>query len=240
MYLIIAINCFKKVRDTPMKRTMISLIIASIVVMPGCYDPGKNATVRINLGNIPESAFEPKKHFIDRVLELFSSEAYAQTTPNSQGIVMLYLAALNGDTVMAQRPISINEIDGDSITQTVEFEVPAASGIDIVVIAENGSDIITWYGKTSEPVDLAVGDEISVEVSMQALTYTLLNVHRNPALSRAEWDKLTGASEYNLYDSSYNLLGSTTGSYYPMSVSSGNLEVEFSFAGKNSNFLWFS
>lgn len=42
-----------------MKKMLISLVISSIIFMPGCYDPGKSAIVKVKLNNLPASACKP-------------------------------------------------------------------------------------------------------------------------------------------------------------------------------------
>lgn len=209
-----------------MKRTVIALIISSIVFMPGCYD-NNNAVVRIKITNIPASSYAPKKHFIDRLLDIFSSEAYAQVPTD---IIRLYVAAFEGDS-----PLAVVSVNYMSSTQTVELEVPAGAARNIVVLAENNTGIISYYGKTVSPVDLAAGEETSVAITMKMMS-AALSLRFNSSLSREEWDKITGASGYNLYESGPTFLDSTTNTYYPViQMKQYYLEVDFSFAGKKSD-----
>lgn len=219
-----------------MKKAIISLIITSIIFMPGCYDPGNTAKVRIKLNNIPASAYTPKKHLIDRVLEFFSSEAYAQV-PDT--INKLYIAAFGGDSPLAVTDIT--DLNYTASTVNIEIDVPAGADRKIVVLAEDESGIIIYYGKNNTPLDLAAGDETSVDITMTAM-YSALNARWNSALSRKEWDKIVGASGYNIYDSTRtNLLWSTTDTFYPVNQwTEYNWEIEFSFIDKKSEMIYVS
>lgn len=219
-----------------MKRTMISIIIASIVFMPGCYDPGKNATVRINLGNIPLAKHVEKKSFIDKIFSLFEKEAYASYANVEYGLTYIHIAAISGDSVLASASIDATSPDivTNGGTDIIELEVPAGSDRNIVVLGESAAGVITWYGKTARTYEFAAGDEVDVPVIMGEIFYYFFNSSWNSALARREWDKIVGASGYNIYsDPGPYYVGSTTNTYYPLSYF--YLQAEFSFAGKCTN-----
>lgn len=228
-----------------MKRTMISLIIASIVIMPGCYDPGKNATVKINLGNIPVAKHVEKKTFLDKVFSLFVKDAYASYASTDMGISFIHIAALSGDTVIAS--VSIDATSPDIVTNggtdIIELEVPAGSDRRIVVLGESGN-LITWYGVTDRAYEFAAGDEVDVPVIMYDISnysnfVSVFNLHNNTSLNREEWDKIAGASGYNIYNAAGGFLTTTENNFFPFTFGY-NLEVDFSFAGKFSDRIIFA
>lgn len=225
-----------------MKRTMISLIITSIIFMPGCYDPGKNATVRINLGNMPVAKHVEKKTFLDKVFSLFVKDAYASYANDEFGITFIHIAALSGDTVIASISIDATSTDivTNGTTDTVEFEVPAGTERNIVVLGEEGTPgLITWYGKTDRTYDFAAGDETNVDVQMNEITYTYISLHWSSDYYREEWSKILGAT-YNIYDPDGYYIGSTDKTYYPLTLeTSYQWEAEFPFAGKKSQKISF-
>lgn len=224
-----------------MKKTLIALtlaLITSIVFLPRCYD-ANHATVRIKLTNLPVSYNAPKEHIIDRVLNIFSKKAYAETGYHGN---MLYVAAFEGDAPLAV--ICVNPPKG-AMETSVELRVPAGTARKIVALVEReysstNQIFITEYGE-SDPVNLVAGEEHTVNIEMKTLDEDMLELKFNSALSREEWNKITGASLYHIYsdvagaDPEY--LASTKNTYYDKLVVGLYywLEVDFSFIGKKSD-----
>lgn len=161
------------------------------------------------------------------MLEFFTSEAYAQVPAT---IIKLYIAAFNGDSLLVLTDVT--DLDYGAASVNVEIEVPAGSGRDIVVLAEDKSGRITYYGKNDTPLDLASGDVTSVDITMKTI-YNTLGASYNFSLSREEWEKITGASGYNVYYSGSNLVQSGMLTYYA-GFGDHSIEVVFDFIGTKS------
>jgi hypothetical protein len=225
------------------KKTLIALtlaLITSVVFLPRCYD-ANHATVRIKLTNLPVSYNAPKEHIIDRVLNIFSKKAYAETGYHGN---MLYVAAFEGDAPLAV--ICVNPPKG-AMETSVELRVPAGTARKIVALVEReysstNQIFITEYGE-SDPVNLVAGEEHPVSFQMKSMSTALDVKQAELGLPRREWNKITGASSYSIYKDQgssapdYEFLVNTTNTHYVPSSGSGNygLEVNFSFIGKKSS-----
>ncbi len=238
-------NYRKKIGAGIMKKIAITFIlIFSITLISSCYDDNGTATVKINLGNIPMAQNLNKKSIIDRILCLFSTNAYAY--PYSS-IIKLHLVAWQNDSPLALSTIDTSELILESPTDAVEFEVPAGDDITIVVLGEETSyatkgttapseteSTIRYYGK-SESINLTAGGEATVQVSMGYIS-SIFNPQQITGLSRIEWDAITGATGYKIYDvNSLLLLASVSDPDYTGTLgSSYDVSVEFSYIEKES------
>ena len=218
------------------KKTLIALtlaLITSVVFLPRCYD-ANHATVRIKLTNLPVSYYAPEEHIIDRVLNIFSTKAYASTPP-PYGTIGVYIAALEGDT-----PLVVTNIVQPIDTPTfVELRVPAGAARNIVVLVENEDHLISHYGAYLN-VDLVAGEEHLVEIGIEDMQTALSpNVDfKFGESARADWNKITGAS-YNIYEinpttGEHKFLYKITNTHYVTSeYGSYGLDADFSFARKS-------
>lgn len=191
------------------------IILAFSIILAGCYDDDGTATVRINLGNMPVAQHMQKKSLIDKVLCLFSKEAYAYS---DSYINRLHLVAWQNDSQIALNTINTSNLTLGSI-DTVEFEVPAEKNITIVVLAEvlyNGQTAminnISYYGKSESTINLVAGETTTVQISMAGLNESSMQFSfPNGNLS---WIKIPGASGYRLYDETGALIANTTDNFY--------------------------
>ena len=158
-----------------MKKIIISLAAASLLVFSGCFIDSDTATVRINLGNIPVAKVE-KKSLIDRFLMIFAKEAVAQEMPGD--IIAVHLGAFDSNNqLLAKKSINVSagEYPADNV---VSFDVPARSGVTIVVLGERFIDEIalindiSHYGKNEVPLDLTAGVTETIIVNMQYGEYS--------------------------------------------------------------------
>lgn len=204
-----------------MKKIIISLIAASIFIFTGCFADSDTATVRINLGNLPvaKTAKVEKKSLIDRFLMFFAKEAVAQPSDVS----VIHLGAFDANNQLLAKKNVTAMLYGEPVpVNTVEFDVPARSGVRIVVLGEQETiggpaptDIATWYG-CSKPRNLTAGATEEVEVKMEEL-FSLFGFHNNKFNFRYDeehpdhnpsdipfpsvaikWDRIYGVSRYIL------------------------------------------
>ena len=233
-----------------MKKIIISLSTITVLVFTGCFIDSDTATVRINLGNIPVAKVE-KKSLIDRFLMIFSKEAEAMAgnPPWDLNVTKVHLGAFDANNqLLAKKSILISSYPTNHI---VEFDVPARNGVTIVVLGEvyygEETPYIEYYGKADsdlqeQPLNLTAGTSVEVEILMFQLNYEYISLYFNGALSRHEWDKITGASRYNIYGGDNNILQSNLNNYfYPVDgIFSYFLEIDFQFSGRRSNTMFFS
>lgn len=148
----------------------ISILTFTAVLLTGCYDDSKNATVRINLGNIPVAKSVEKKSFIDKIFSVFVKDAYAQTLPQDVAVITIHLAAYKGDEIIAKE-----SIDTTSMTSNVvEFTVPAGADITILIVGEsvyvaNGNHYAKYFGNSN--VTLSYGETKDVSIDMQSTKF---------------------------------------------------------------------
>ena len=222
-----------------MKKTIVSLTATIALVFTGCFIDSDTATVRINLGNIPVAKVE-KKSLIDRFLMIFAKEAVAQEMPGD--IIAVHLGAFDSNNqLLAKKSINVSagEYPADNV---VSFDVPARSGVTIVVLGEevNWEDIqiITYYGKNKTPVNLTAGSTETVTINMRTIDqYSEYINYKRVGFSRYEWELITGAKRYYLYDSIQIFLDSTYNNYYDTEQAGINLEIEFQFTDIKSNWI---
>lgn len=223
-----------------MKKIIISLIASSVLLITGCFIDSDTATVRINLGNMPIAKVE-KKSLIDRFLMIFAREAVAQVP---SGVTAVHIGAFDSNNqLLAKKSISVTQNEGVSNT-IVEFDVPARSGVTIVVLGEftpivaPGPPMITYYGKNDVPLNLTAGATETVTINMRTINqYSEYINYKRVGFSRYEWELITGAKRYYLYDSMQIFLDSTYNNYYDTEQAGINLEIEFQFTDIKSNWI---
>jgi len=251
-----------------MKKIIISLAAASVLLFTGCFIDSDTATVRINLGNIPVAKVE-KKSLIDRFLMIFAKEAVAQEVPVSTGVSVVYLGAFDANNqLLAKKSINVTQVEEGpvAINTVVEFDVPARSGVTIVVLGEqvwegDGSNLF-YYGNSIQLV-LTAGTTETVEIGMQ--TFDFLIIEENyfnfrytsaPETSNAPiaWDRIYGASKIELEyqyvqePSDYQIIYIGSGIsclnelYEIASGDNYRIKFYFNFAGRDSSvipfYLW--
>jgi len=182
-----------------MRIKLITILTFVVLLFPSCYNDSKNATVRINLGNMPIAKQVEKKSLIDKVFFFFLKDAFAQVP---FGVIRVHLAAYKGDSLIAKESIDAGEITSN----VVEFSVPIGENITIVVLGERyeGSEPvfndIMYYGKTINPINLNSGDLNNVSISMSLITdiLSITVTTMNEMDHLITWNKVIGASRYSL------------------------------------------
>lgn len=217
------------------------LIFVLFILLTGCYDGSNAAKVRINLGNLPIAHNVQQNSIIDKFLTLFLKPAYAQSAPGDVAAVHIGAFDINNQ-LLASESININQFPANN---TIEFEVPAGNDRTIVVLGEIATEgaygtvyYIRYYGKADTDInnnnlDLKPGSDVTVSVSMGEL-YSALNPRPYDILSRMEWDKITGADKYNIYDGSQAYTTSVTENFYVTTSGTHYVEANFAFIGKTS------
>ncbi|MFA5518769.1 MAG: hypothetical protein WDA74_05875 [Spirochaetota bacterium] len=240
-----------------MKKIIISIAAASVFLFTGCFTDSDTATVRINLGNLPVAKVE-KKSLIDRFLMIFAKEAVAQEVPEWLGITVVHLGAFDeNNKLLAKKRIKATPVSSGSMNTYVEFDVPARSGIRIVVLGEQEEqteNFAEFYG-CSVPLNLTAGDIEEVEVQMEYLTNILggwsyiyeINFwyEGEPGDDYVviKWDRLYGVSNYILkfgYENDFEVIYKGSNEeliYYGDDLNDGSyqIELEFKFARINSD-----
>ena len=242
-----------------MKKIIISLAAASALLFTGCFIDSDTATVRINLGNLPVAKVE-KKSLIDRFLMIFAKEAVAQQVP--LGITAVHIGAFDSNNqLLAKKSISVDNYPENNI---VSFDVPARSGVTIVVLGEEEimgplpTYEITFYGRNEVPLSLTAGATENVEIWMNHISeliyisnfrYTSAPAEYNAPIA---WDIIFGSSkidlEYNtdqLDPTYFELIYSGSGnncindSYESFLSDSYRVTLHFDFAGQSSDAIEF-
>jgi hypothetical protein len=154
-----------------MKKIIISLAAASVLLFTGCFIDSDTATVRINLGNIPVAKVE-KKSLIDRFLMIFAKEAVAQSVPGDLGISEINFKVFEGDSLLVEKNILISEYPVDNI---VELTVPAGTNRVIRISAKDIGGALpakVVYG-VMITTDLPSGQTKEIKAYMQGVPYEL-------------------------------------------------------------------
>lgn len=235
------------------KVSVMTILVFSAVIFTGCYDDSKNATVRINLGNMPVAKNVEKKSFIDKVFSVFVKDAYAQNLTDIN-IIKIHLAAYKGNNLIAHQSF---ETTGMSITNNVvEFSVPAGDDLNIVVLGERyeGSvpvyNDISYYGKTESSFSINAGEEKNMVIVMNDIeTYTNFLVVLDVNNHNISWNGILGANTY-VVDSQFNtdFTPRYSGVNTSFTLINGALEdifyyrliIHFDFSNKNSKDIIYS
>lgn len=190
-----------------MKKIIFSVYIITLLALAGCYDASGDATVKINLGNIPVARYE-QRSFIDMFLALFENKAYAQAAPGT--VVRVHVSAINGDAILASGSF---DIPGDTDGSSVELSVPAGNGIDIIVIGENSTGTGEYFGYSK--ADLKTGETTTVNVSPYTELYTQpdnstwydkigMNIVYGETSNTVTWNSPGFHVKYHLYEEEWD------------------------------------
>jgi len=222
------------------KIALLIILLFSITIMPGCYDGDDDmAKVRINLGNIPVARHQIKNTILDKIFSIFVKNAYAQTLPADMGVTTIHLAAIKDNSITSVKSLDTANMLTNS--NTVEFSVPAGSGITIVVLGEHdympvaNQQLIEYYGKTENPIVLAANTVTEVSISMESFDGTYVNIDDSGV--PVTWNKITGATSYTVYNSSYSVLQKSLDNYTAVN-GRYYMTVDFSYINRSSDYLY--
>ncbi|PKL17689.1 MAG: hypothetical protein CVV49_09870 [Spirochaetae bacterium HGW-Spirochaetae-5] len=140
---------------------IIYMLLFSSLILTGCYQGDDKSTVRINLGNLNAINRVQNKSFIDKILMIFTKEAYAQTAPAD--LLKIHVGVYNGKILIEKLSLSLSEIPSSKI---IEVEVPAGDNRTILVIGENILNQAGYYGYSN--TDLVPGVTAAVTIALQA------------------------------------------------------------------------
>jgi hypothetical protein len=148
------------------------IFILSILILTGCYQSNDNAKVRINLGNLHAVQGIPEKSFLDKVMQIFYREAYAQAAPGD--LMTVHFGIYTGRTLIEKRSINIADIPS---SQIIEIEVPAGDDRTVLVIGENTSNQAGYFGFNN--VNLKAGETADVTVKLTVAQWDGISLDEN-------------------------------------------------------------
>lgn len=217
-----------------MKKLIITLLIILTAVSVSCYDSSRNATVRINLGNMPVAG-NMQGTFPERLHDIIFRKAWAQAQTADDLVDKVHIAALSGGTAIAVASIDASDVSTDGTSDYVELSVPAGGDITIVVVGET-ADFAAYYGTPGNTLNLKAGETTTVTVTMNVIDSAWPNFNRQISVPPyyLSWDAKPGAV-VTVRDGSMNVIYSGTGSrvYIPAGLTGSTfyLRAEFPFAG---------
>jgi len=151
-----------------MRIKLITILTFVVLLFTSCYNDSKNATVRINLGNMPIAKQVEKKSLIDKVFSVFVKDAFAVDLNNDMGVIKLHLAAYNGDILLSQESLDTTGMDTDN--NVVDFTVSAKDNVTILVVGEydngDGGIYARYYGYNPESINLKAGETKQINITM--------------------------------------------------------------------------
>ena len=139
---------------------IIYMFLFLILIFTGCYQEDEKTTVRINLGNLNAVSGVQNRSFIDKVLLIFTKNAYAQTAPAD--LIKVHVGVYNGKILIEKLSIDISSIPS---SQVLELQVPAGDNRTILVIGENNLNQAGYYGYST--TDLVPGVTVDVTIALQ-------------------------------------------------------------------------
>lgn len=220
-----------------MKKIIIASAATSVLFFTGCFIDSDTATVRINLGNIPVAKVE-KKSLIDRFLMVFAKEAVAQVPSE---IIAVHLGAFDSNNqLLAKKSINVSAEEYPE-NNIVSFDVPARSGVTIVVLGEEdlmptaNIQQISYYGKNDVPLNLTAGTTITEEIVV--LTLYEMGIGLQSEVLPITWDSVIGASSYDIYNMEDVLIQSNLNNFYN-SWEATYMYIIFDFAESKSDKIY--
>ena len=139
------------------KKSIISICLGIAILTLSCYHDDGDARVTIRFkGNFLSSNAKPQKHFIDKILELFSTPAYAWDNSHDT----LYLT-ISGPNIEEMGPIPLR-------SQQYSVTLPAVDNVTFKVLAYyNEIESYTWGASTT--VSLKPGNQ-DIVITMMPMT----------------------------------------------------------------------
>ena len=166
-----------------MKKLILILAMVFLSGVQSCYDASQNATVRINLGNLP-LAQTARRPLLDSIMRIFVRDALASNA--SEYVNAVHVAAFSGVSVLATTSISADDVQDNQTGSYVVLSFPAGEEITILVLGEgegwtHNEELIpmaTYYGTITQ--SFTAGETASVTVSMNLLDYNFLSYTLDP------------------------------------------------------------
>jgi len=214
-----------------MKKILISIVSILLFVFSSCYDDSKNATVRINLGNIPITKQMEKRSIIDKIFSIFVNDAFAQTSPSD--LVRLHIAAVKNGEVLTSVDLTKDEIDAEG--SVVEFSVPEGIKIAIIAVGEMSGGYDLYYDGVY--TDLVAGEEKTVNLTMGYLE-SRLAFTRAADDTNASWTSIPGVIEYVLYRDGIEVYRGTGTVWYGDPNTGFDISISFGVTNINYNYGW--
>ena len=190
-------------KELAMKKYLIIISALSILFLSGCYESEKNATVRINIGNLPIAKQVEKKSLslIDKILLVFTKNAYAQTVPGS--VKNVYLGVYEGEKFLTKLSLTVAEIN--AVNGIIDLTIPAGDNISIIVV----TDYVYGEDQNSNPIykteyygyitrDFKSGETSSVQINVTNIQ-TAMGLAKNNSEYYIYWNKMPGA-EFTITD----------------------------------------
>lgn len=213
------------------KLNVLLILLFSAVLITGCYDDNKNATVRINLGNMPVAKNIQKRSFIDRVFSVFVKDAYAQTSPLD--LIKLHVAAVKDGKVLSSIDFTKDEIDSEG--SIVELPVPEGVNIAIIAVGEISGGYDVYYDGLY--TNLVAGEEKTISLTMGYLESRLAFI-RAADDTNASWTGIPGVIEYVLYRDGIEVYRGKNSIWYGDPNTGFDLNVSFGVANITYNYGW--
>jgi hypothetical protein len=185
-----------------MKKIIISAASVLLLIFSSCYDDNKNATIRINLGNIPLVKNADNRSVIDRFFSFFIKDAYAQTDVGFYNIDVLHIAVYSGDTIVTNESFNSADIVVDgNYNSSVELTVPSGSDMTILVVGEYNSDGIYANYLGFNRTALSPGDnDVSIAMKTMSAWASSLNAGSVANSGVITWSKLDIPVKYVIED----------------------------------------
>ncbi len=213
-----------------MKKILISTASILLLVFSSCYDDSKNATVRINLGNIPVAKSIENKSLFDKVFSIFYKDAYAQTTIASYNIDILHVAVYSADKVVEKVSINASDVIVDgNYNSYVELTVPSGSDMAVLVVGEYNSDGVYANYIGFKRTALSAGENyVNVEMKSSSVWASELNLASVSDSGTITWNSIGFPADYRIKDQSGNVVYEGSGDHADF-ISGGCNGLPFEF-----------
>lgn len=212
---------------------IIALAAGISITTTRCYDDNdKDARVTIHLerNDLAAMGIQPQKHFIDRVLEFFSTPAEAVTGWYN----------MPGNLTLSVQSSSLGKLTYSVPTGATTFTVQIPTGSDlyfeILSYATQGDVAINWGGYTTQ--NLGPGDQ---EITIVMIPMAEIISASGSASLDVSWEPPTAyVTSYNIYRSTslsgpFVLIGTDTASPYNDTTAQSGITYYYRISVVNSN-----
>lgn len=201
----------RKIKISGIIIMLISITTSVLIFNTGCYDDDKNARVTINFqrNDLAVKDIKTDKHIIDRILEFFSTPAYAvigwDSTPGELTL-----------TVSGIETITYN-IPSDATSYTITTTPAIGVTFEIISTTLGGNVPKNWGGH--ETVTIFPGDNV-VSINMIPMTQIYsVNIASGLEVNFSTYAPTAWVDSYKIYrsdsaDGPYSVIGTTASTIY--------------------------
>jgi len=200
-------NCMNIKRSGLIIAIFVITLLSAGIFNSGCYlsDDETRVTIKLQRNDLGMNNYIPEKRMIDKVLEFFSTPAYAMSWDDTIGDLTLTVSSSSFNDMTFSIP-------SDAVTYSLV--VPAVSNVTFEITSITGYGL-NWGGHIT--LSLNPGEQ-EIAINMVPIT-KIISVNDYSDRIDISWDMVSYAGSYKIYrataaDGPYSLIGTIGGTFY--------------------------